>query len=46
MYIRADVCGTACQQCVRILTDGVRDIDAKIEMLDVIQLVWRSMLEG
>ncbi|MFH1951942.1 MAG: heterodisulfide reductase-related iron-sulfur binding cluster, partial [Pseudomonadota bacterium] len=39
----ADICATACQQCVRTLTKGVKGIDAKVEVLDVIQLVRRSM---
>lgn len=41
----ADICATACQQCVRTLTTGVKNIDAKVEVLDVIQLVWRSVSE-
>ena len=39
----AKICATACQQCVRTLTTGVRNIDAEVEVLDVIQLVWRSI---
>lgn len=39
----AEICATACQQCVRTLTTGVRNIDAEVEVLDVIQLVWRSI---
>ena len=39
----ATLFATACQQCVRTLTSGVKGIDADIEVLDVIQLVWRSM---
>lgn len=39
----AEICATACQQCVRTLTTAMRDIDAAVEVLDVIQLVWRSM---
>jgi len=39
----ADICVTSCQQCVRTLMNGMRNIDAEVEVLDVIQLVWRSM---
>ncbi|MGD9077203.1 MAG: (Fe-S)-binding protein [Desulfobacteraceae bacterium] len=39
----ATLIATACQQCVRTLTSGVKGIEADIEVLDVIQLVWRSM---
>jgi len=39
----ANICVTACQQCVRTLTSGTKSIDAEIEVLDLIQLVWRSL---
>jgi heterodisulfide reductase subunit D len=39
----ATLFATACQQCVRTLTNGVKGIEADIEVLDVIQLAWRSM---
>jgi heterodisulfide reductase subunit D len=39
----ATLFATACQQCVRSLTNGVKGIEADIEVLDVIELVWRSM---
>lgn len=39
----ADICASACQQCVRTLTTAFRNIDAEIEVVDVIQLVWRAM---
>ena len=39
----ADICVTACQQCVRTLTTGAKSIDAEVEILDLIQLVWRSL---
>ncbi len=39
----ANICVTACQQCVRTLTTGVRNIEAEVEVLDIIQLVLRSM---
>jgi len=41
--IGADMCATACQQCVRTLTTGVKNIEADVEILDVIELVGRSM---
>ncbi len=41
--IGATLFATACQQCVRTLTKGVKGIEADIEVLDLIQLVWRSM---
>lgn len=41
--IGAKICATGCQQCVRSLTNGTKAIEADIEILDVIQLVWRSM---
>ncbi len=41
----ATLFATACQQCVRTLTNGVKGIEADIEVLDVIELVWRSMSE-
>ncbi len=41
----ATLFATACQQCVRTLTNGVKSIEADMEVLDVIQLVWRSMSE-
>jgi Fe-S oxidoreductase/nitrate reductase gamma subunit len=41
-----DICATACQQCVRTLTNGVKRIEANVEVVDVIQLVWRSMSEA
>jgi hypothetical protein len=37
------MCATACQQCVRTLTTGVKNIEADVEILDVIELVGRSM---
>ncbi|MFH1242264.1 MAG: (Fe-S)-binding protein [Pseudomonadota bacterium] len=39
----AAICTTACQQCVRTLTSGIRVLNAEVEVLDVIQLVWRAM---
>jgi len=42
----AEICATACQQCVRTLTTAVRNIDAKVEVLDLIQLVGRSISSG
>ena len=41
----ATLFATACQQCVRTLTQGVKGIDADIEVVDLIELVWRSMSE-
>ena len=43
--IGASLFATACQQCVRTLTKGVKRIEADMEVVDVIQLVWRSMSE-
>ena len=39
----ANICVTACQQCVRTLTSGTKSIGAEVEVLDLIQLVWRSL---
>jgi heterodisulfide reductase subunit D len=39
----ATLFATACQQCVRTLTNGVKSLEADMEVLDVIQLVRRSM---
>jgi heterodisulfide reductase subunit D len=39
----ATLFATACQQCVRTLTNGVKSIEADMEVLDVLQLVRRSM---
>lgn len=39
----ATICATACQQCVRTITKGLRGVGSKVESLDVIQLVWRSL---
>ena len=41
----ATLFATACQQCVRTLTQGVKGIDADIEVVDLIELVRRSMSE-
>jgi Fe-S oxidoreductase/nitrate reductase gamma subunit len=41
--IGATLFATACQQCVRTLTQGVKSIEADIEVVDLIELVWRSM---
>jgi heterodisulfide reductase subunit D len=43
--IGATLFATACQQCVRTLTQGVKGIEADIEVVDLIELVWRSMSE-
>ncbi len=39
----ATLCVTACQQCVRTMTKGLRGIGSKAEALDILQLVWRSL---
>ena len=39
----ANICVTACQQCVRTIKTGVAENDEKIEVLDIIELVWRSI---